>query len=103
MSADTPSERALIARIAAHERWAKTSDRTAATAPGRRAAERRFEHEVDPDGVLSPEERSRRAASARAAWYARLTLKSVQARRSRVLTDESRAEATADVSAGGPA
>lgn len=59
-----PSERALIARIAANERWAKVEDRTAATAPGRRAFEARFAN-----------------ANERRAYFARLALKSAQARR----------------------
>jgi hypothetical protein len=83
MAANSPTERALIARAAAHARWAKTEDRRAASEPGRRAAEDRFERQVDPDGVLPPEERAKRAASARKAFYARLALASVRARRAR--------------------
>jgi hypothetical protein len=52
MPADTPSERSLIARLAAHESWARTEDRTARTAAARKALQDRFEREVDPDGVL---------------------------------------------------
>ncbi|WP_232110599.1 hypothetical protein [Nocardia wallacei] len=43
----------------------------------------KFEHEVDPHGALSPEERARRAEHARKAHFARLALKSAQARRRR--------------------
>lgn len=43
----------------------------------------KFEREVDPDGVLAPAERARRAAHARKAYFARLALKSAQARRRR--------------------
>lgn len=84
MPAQDPSDRALIARIAAAERWAQTEDRAAATAPARRALLDRFEKQVDPDGVLAPAERARRAASAKTAFYTRLALKSAQARRARV-------------------
>jgi hypothetical protein len=42
----------VIARIAAAERWARTSDRAAATEPARRGLRARFEREADPDGVL---------------------------------------------------
>jgi hypothetical protein len=73
--------RSLAGRIGAHTKWAKTSDRTAATAPARRAFLDRFEREVDPDGVLSPQERGRRAESARKAYFTRLALKSAHARR----------------------
>lgn len=83
MPAREPSERALIARIAAAERWAHTADRSAATDPARRALADRFDREVDPDGILNPTERARRAASAKTAYYTRLALKSAQARRAR--------------------
>ena len=83
MPAREPSERALIARIAAAERWAHTDDRGKATAPARRALADRFDREVDPDGVLDPAERARRAASAKTAYYTRLSLKSAQAKRAR--------------------
>lgn len=77
----------MIARLAAHERWARCPDPSAATAPARQAARKaaqdRFEREVDPDGTLSPQERARRAESARKAYFTRLALKSAQARRGR--------------------
>lgn len=77
------SERSLIAQLAAHESWAKTPDRTARTANARRALEAKFEREVDPTGTLSPAERAKRVENARKAYYARLALKSAQARRAR--------------------
>ncbi len=40
-----------------------------------------FERQVDPDGVLPPDERARRARHARKAYFARLALRSAQARR----------------------
>ena len=79
--AENPSERALIASLAAHMKWAKESDRSAATAAARQAFRDRFEREADPDGVLPPDERARRAEHLRKAFYTRLALKSVQARR----------------------
>jgi hypothetical protein len=51
------------------------------TAAGRAAFLARFEAEVDPDGTLSPEERSRRAEHARSAYFTRLALASAKARR----------------------
>lgn len=77
MSAD----RSLIARLAAHQSWANTADRTARTAPARRALLDGFERQVDPDGVLEPAERARRAEHARKAHFTRLALRSAQARR----------------------
>jgi len=88
MPAATPSERALIARIAAHERWASTTDRAAATPPGRKGLIDRFDRQVDPDGTMPPAERARRSASARKAFYSRLALKSAQDRRARSLASQ---------------
>jgi hypothetical protein len=75
------ADRSLIARLAAHESWANTTDPSARTAPARRALLDRFERQVDPDGVLSPAERARRAGHARKAHFARLALRSAKARR----------------------
>jgi hypothetical protein len=76
----TPAERTLRARMAAyvlHSRY----DSKQLTAPARRAFNQRFEKEVDPDGVLPPAERIRRAEAAKKAYFLRLALKSAQARR----------------------
>jgi hypothetical protein len=79
----TPAERVLRARIAVHTSWANTHDRSARTAPGRKAFLARFEKQVDPDGTLQPAERARRAEQAMKAHMARLALKSAQTRRRR--------------------
>ena len=68
-------EKTLVARIAAHESWANTTDRTARTAPARAALERKFLDAANGDPL--------RAASLRKAHFARLALKSAQARRAR--------------------
>lgn len=81
MPATDPRERSLVASIAVHESWAQTEDRTARTAPARKAFLDRFEHLVDPDGTLSPDERAKRAENAKKAHFQRLALKSAQARR----------------------
>lgn len=73
----------MQARIAAYESWARTSDRTARTEKARAAMWSKFEYLVDPDGLLSPEERLFRAEHARKAHFTRLALKSAQARRRR--------------------
>lgn len=75
------SERKMIARIASNESWAKTADRPARTAPARAALRSKWEREVDPDGVLAPEELARRVESKRKAHYQRMALKSAQVRR----------------------
>jgi len=51
------------------------------TANGRATFLARFEAEVDPDGTLPPEERRRRAEHARSAYFTRLALAAVKARR----------------------
>ena len=77
----TLSERSLQGRLAAHIRWSQCSDPTAATEPARRALLYKFERQVDPDGMLSPADRARRADHARKAYFTGLALKSAQARR----------------------
>jgi hypothetical protein len=77
----TPQERSLRSKIAGETSWANTADPAARTAPGRAAFLDRFEREVDPDGVLDPVDRARRAGHARKAYFARLALLSAQARR----------------------
>lgn len=79
----SPAERRLRGQLAAYTSWAHTPDRSARTEKARQAALEKFEREVDPDGVLLPDERVRRAESLRRAYFARLALKSAQARRRR--------------------
>lgn len=77
----TPEERRLRAKLGAHISWANTADPAERTAKARRAFEARFEKEADPDGVLPPEERARRAKHLRDAFYTRIQLKSAETRR----------------------
>lgn len=79
----TAAERKLRASIAGNTSWANTDDVLARTAPGRRAADARFERQVDPDGVLMPHDRARRAEHARRAYFQQLALRSAKARRLR--------------------
>ncbi len=67
------SERSLRARIASESSWANTVDRSARTAPARRALNDKFLAEADGDPI--------RADHLRKAHYARLALKSAQSRR----------------------
>lgn len=76
-------ERTARAKLGAHTSWANTPNPTARTEAARKAADDRFEKQVDPEGVLPPEERARRAAHARKAFYASIQLKSATARRKR--------------------
>jgi hypothetical protein len=75
------SDRALAARIAAHSKWAKTTDPAAATAPARKAFLDRFERQVDPDRTLTSEQRARQAEHARKQYFLDLARRSAQARR----------------------
>ena len=77
----TPEQRAMRASIAAYTQWAKESDPTGRTAGARAAFMERFEREADPDGVLDPAERARRAEHLRRAYFTRLALASSRARK----------------------
>jgi hypothetical protein len=81
--ASPAARRALRARMAAHHLHAGIPDAAAHTAPARAAFLARFEREVDPDGVLDPRERARRAEHARKAYFLRLALASAHARGAR--------------------
>jgi hypothetical protein len=81
---DTPeraAERRLISRQGAHTSWANTTDRTARTAPARRAWLDKIAATVDPDGVMDPATRAKAIESAVRAFYAAMSRKSQQARR----------------------
>lgn len=67
------NEASLRGRIAAHESWARTEDRSARTAKARAARDAKFLTQADGDPV--------KAAHLRKAYFARLALKSAQARR----------------------
>ncbi len=69
--------RARLGAFAQHAAY----DTRETTRAAREAFSRRFEREVDPEGVLSPAERARRAEAAKRAYFQRLALRSAQARR----------------------
>ena len=74
------NDRVLRARMAAHLLHAQITDEAAHTAPARAAFLSRFEREVDPDGILDPQERTRRAEHAKKAYFIKLALASRKAR-----------------------
>jgi hypothetical protein len=93
MSQASPADRRLIGQIAAHTKWANTTDRTAATAAARRALEAKFLAQADGDPV--------RAASLRKAHFARLAFASVKARRkSREQSQQAEVNAQLDALSG---
>lgn len=67
------TERTLRAQIAANTSWGLTTDRAARTAPARDRFNQRFLDQADGDPL--------RAESLRLAYFQRLALKSVKARR----------------------
>lgn len=78
----TPS---VSARIAAHQSWARTPDRSARTAPARQGLEAKFEAEARE--LLGPDATERQIAeaaeAARKAYYVRLAAAGQAARRAR--------------------
>jgi hypothetical protein len=77
-------DNSLLSTAANHDRWAAVEDRTAATAPARQAFRDRFLTEAQERfGDLPADELARRAEHLRKAYYARLALRSAQARRAR--------------------
>jgi hypothetical protein len=78
----SPAERSLRARLAAHAMHGQ-HDARATTANARAAFLTRFERQADPEGLLPPAERQRRAQQLRSAYFARLALASAKARRAR--------------------
>lgn len=80
MAGTTAAERSLRGQIGALTLHAKGGTNTG---PARRAFMSRWDAEVDPDGMLDPAERARRADFAKRAHFKRLALASAQARRRR--------------------
>jgi hypothetical protein len=82
LPARTPEERALVARIAAAEKWARNPDRTAATAPARAGRRAKWAAEITAQlGELPPDELERRIDDKQRAAMLRMTLASKIARR----------------------
>ena len=71
------SERSLRGKIGAYSLHAQGKTNTV---PARAAFLDRFEREVDPDGLLPPEVRAKRAKAAKSAYFSGLALKSAKAR-----------------------
>jgi hypothetical protein len=71
----TPEQRSMRARLAALARWSK-EDPADQMKIARARFDERFEKQVDPDCILPPEERARRAAAARKAYFVQLGFQS---------------------------
>ncbi len=94
--APSTAEFTLRGRIAAHESWANTPDRSARTAPARAALDAKFLEQAGGDPV--------RAEHLRKAHFARLSLRSAQSRRrARELTEAAVAAEAKLAAVGGDA
>ncbi len=84
---DSESERSLIGALAAEIRWSRVDKegRREGTRAAREAWALAFEKEVDPEGLLDPDERAMRARNLRRAHLLRMSLKSVESRRQKKL------------------
>ena len=71
----TPAERSWRGKLASHQSWANTENRTERTAPARAALDQKFLDQAGGD--------PQRAESLRKAYYARLAFLSAKARRER--------------------
>lgn len=82
VTAQDPTTRALIARVAAAERWARISpdERPAATKAARDARLEQFARQADPEGRLSEPERLAAAEQLRYAHMLRMSLRAKQVR-----------------------
>ncbi len=79
MPAANPQDRKVAATIGAHVSWANTDNRSARTAPARAALDQKFLDAAGGDPI--------RAQHLRKAHYARLALRSAQARRRTAKTE----------------
>jgi hypothetical protein len=79
----SPSQRAFRARLAAHAHQADAETTRARAEHIARISTDRFANQVDPDHHLPPEDRAKRARSARRAYYTALAFHSSRARSQR--------------------
>jgi hypothetical protein len=79
----TDEQRAMRARLAAHESWANTESRKARASHGHKASPSSVDcwlDRVDPDGTLTDEARHAAAKSKRDAYMTRLAFNASKAR-----------------------
>ena len=81
----TPAQRRLSAQAAINARWSRlpTAERRSATAEARAARMRKYETQVDPEGVLDPDERAKLARQALRSDMQKLALAASKARTAR--------------------
>jgi len=79
-AAMSPEQRSLYGRMGAATLHARGLTNTG---PAKRASDQRFLDQVDPEGILKPEERQKRASHAKTAWMLHLSHLSAQSRTAR--------------------
>jgi hypothetical protein len=86
MVQDLSATRSLVGRVGAETLHSKYGGReiTQQARDASPGSDSYWDRQVDPDGVLDPQERARRAGHAKKAYFARLALKSAMARRKKV-------------------
>ena len=84
----SPAQRSLRVLLAAHTHQTDTETQQARAERVNRASRDRFADQVDPDHILKPEERAKRARSARRAYYTALALRSSRARALRCIDEQ---------------
>jgi len=95
------SPRALAGRIGGYARAKRIDDMQAAMTPAWKGQIARYEREVDPDGTLSAQDRTRRAKAAQREHMARLALRSHTARRKAREAREASAAVAAEAAEAG--
>lgn len=78
---EDPAERRRRSSIAGLTGWANTKDRRARARHAGAGLYRKFEREVDPDGTMPPRERAARAKTLYKLHLAKMTQRSIEARR----------------------
>lgn len=80
-----PSQRKLMASMAANIRWSRTTadERRDATEAARAARVKSWEQKADPDGRMTPGELADAVARLKTAHYSLMALRSAQARSAR--------------------
>jgi hypothetical protein len=79
----TKAEASLRGQIGGYKGWSNTPDRKARAERGHETRLRKLEAEVDPDGVMSPEDRRKAAINRRKADMAALAFKASKKRRAK--------------------
>jgi hypothetical protein len=99
----SPTERTLRARLAAYSLHARGGTNVG---PARAAYDARWAKLVDPEGLLAPDERERRAEHARKAHFTKMAFESAKSRRrgqSKKVTAPSVSETSLEAVGGGQA